>query len=161
MIDAENESKRGITLKFSEKGTSMMEILITVAILAVLASLGFTSYKELKARYDLYSTASRIYGDMEWCRQKSMGSPHGYGLYFTSKSYKVFKDMNDNGSFDSGIDTEFKDTSFNHITLSGYPAGGYVYSRRGGPNSSFTLTLRDHYGHTKQIVVSLFKTRMK
>ena len=161
MIDAENESKRGITLKFSEKGTSMMEILITVAILAVLASLGFTSYKELKARYDLYSTASRIYGDMEWCRQKSMGSPHGYGLYFTSKSYKVFKDMNDNGSFDSGIDTEFKDTSFNHITLSGYPAGGYVYSRRGGPNSSFTLTLRDHYSHTKHIIVSLFKIRMK
>ena len=138
-----------------------MEILITVAILTVLASLGFTSYKKLKARYDLHSTASRIYGDMEWCRQKSMGSPHGYGLYFTSKSYKVFKDMNDNGSFDSGIDTEFKDTSFNHITLSGYPAGGYVYSRRGGPNSSFTLTLRDHYSHTKQIVVSLFKTRMK
>jgi len=138
-----------------------MEVLITIAILAVLASLGFTSYRGLKARYDLYSAASRIYGDMEWCRQKSMGSPHGYGLYFTSKSYKVFRDMNDNGSFDSGTDTEFKDTSFNHITLSGYPAGGCVYSRRGSPSSSFTLTLTDQYNHTKQIVVSLFKTRME
>ncbi len=145
------------------KGESIIEVAIIVAIIGVLASLGFASYRSLKAKYDLIYAAHKIYADMEWCREKSMGSAHGYGLYFGINSYKVFLDTNDNGKFDNG--EEVKGGSFSHIALSvsntNVSNNGYIYSRRGSPVASFTLTITDEYSHTKYIRVSMFKTRIE
>ena len=146
------------------KGITLLEILVTVAILSVLLSIGYASFRRLKAKYELSSAAQRLYTDIEWCRQKSMASLHPYGLYITSNSYKVFEDTNNNGKFDSTGDTVLKEATFNHVTLSGYPTSNnnsYIYTRRGTPTQSFTLTLTNQYNHTKHITISMFKTRIE
>ena len=142
-------------------GMSMIEVLVTVAIGAVLVSIGFTSYREFKTKYDLYNATSTLYSDIVWCQQKSMGSPHGFGISFDTHKYIVFEDINDNGVFDNGTDTKVKEKEFQKITLSGYPQNGYVYSRRGIASSTFTITLTNEKNQEKQISVSLFKARLR
>ena len=140
---------------------SMIEVLVTVAIGAVLVSIGFASYRDFTTRYDLYNATSTLYSDIVWCQQKSMGSPHGFGISFDTHKYIVFEDINDNGVFDNGTDTKVKEKEFRKITLSGYPQNGYVYSRRGIASSTFTITLTNEKNQEKQISVSLFKARLR
>ena len=151
--------KLGIT----QNGVTLIEVLMVVAIASILVSLGFANYRSLKARYDLINATNKIYADMEWCRQKSMGASNVYGLYFGTNSYKVFLDANDNSKFDNG--EEVKVESLPHTTLSvnrsDVANNGYIYSRRGSATATFTLTITDEYGHTKYIKVSMFKTRME
>ena len=142
-------------------GMSMIEVLVTVAIGAVLVSIGFASYRDFTTRYDLYNATSTLYSDIVWCQQKSMGSPHGFGISFDTHKYIVFEDINDNGVFDNGTDTKVKEKEFQKITLSGYPQNGYVYSRRGIASSTFTITLTNEKNQEKQISVSLFKARLR
>ena len=142
-------------------GVSMVEVLVTVAIAAVLVSIGFASYRDFTTRYDLYNAANTLYSDIVWCQQKSMGSPHGFGISFDTHKYIVFEDINNNGVFDNGTDTKIKEKEFQKITLSGYPQNGYVYSRRGIASSTFTITLTNEKNQEKQISVSLFKARLR
>ena len=145
----------------SINGVSLIEILITIAIAALLLAIGFASFRGFKARYDLNSAAHALYSDIMWCQQNSMGAPHSLGISFSAHKYIIFKDINDNGVFDNGTDTKIQERELNHITLSGYPQNGFVYSRRGIASPTFTLTLTNDENQRKQISVSLFKVRIR
>lgn len=139
-----------------------MEVTIVVAIIAILSSLGFTSYRSLKSQYDLTQAANDLYADIEWVRQRSMGNAYCYGLGFSPNTYTIFEDINGDLKLSTG-DHILKTVNFSNITLSGYPGvnnHSYVYTRRGTARSSFTLTLTSSYGHFRQIKVSQFKTRI-
>ena len=153
-------NRKGPKLQKSS-GVSLIEILITIAISALLVAIGFASFKDIKARYDLNSAAHTLYSDIIWCQQKSMGAPHSLGISFSAHKYIVFRDTNDNGVFDNGTDTKIQERELNHITLSGYPQNGFVYSRRGIASSTFTVTLTNDMNQRKQISVSLFKARIR
>ncbi len=141
------------------KGVTLLELMIVVAIISVLLSLGFISLKRLKANYDLTEATNKLYSDIEWIRQRSMGSAYPYGISFSNNSYTVFLDINDNRKYEAGTDTHLKTQSLHNITLSGYP-NSYTCTRRGTPNQQFTITLKNN-GNTKHISVSMFKTRIK
>ncbi|MDL1969959.1 MAG: GspH/FimT family pseudopilin [Candidatus Desulfofervidaceae bacterium] len=143
-----------------QKGVTLLELMVVIAIIVVLLCLGYVDLRRFKANYDLTDATNQLYADLEWVRQKSMGSAHVYGILFSSNGYTIFEDTNDNQSYDGDADTVVKTETFTNITLTGY-LSPVIYSRRGTPNASFTLTLTNEYGKTKQIVVSQFKVRIR
>ncbi len=144
-------------------GFTLLEVLVTVAIVAVLLGLGYVNFRHFKANYDLTDAINQLYADLEWMRQKSMGSIHPYGITFSSTGYTIFKDLNDNQTYESGTDTLIKAEVFNSISLSiasGCP-NPLIFSRRGTPNGGCTVSLTNIYGRTKQISISQFKVRIQ
>lgn len=142
------------------KGVTLLELMIVIAIIVVLLTLGYMSFRVLKANYDLTSATNQLYADLEWVRQKSMGSAHLYGIVFATNGYTVFEDINDNHQYDNSTDKTIKTETFKNISLAS-SHGQVVYSRRGTPNSQSTITLSNQYGKTKQIVISQFKVRIR
>ena len=143
-----------------QKGVTLLELMVVIAIIVVLLCLGYVDLRRFKANYDLTDATNQLYADLEWVRQKSMGSAHVYGITFSTNGYIIFEDINDNQSYDENPDKVVKTETFKKITLTGY-LSSVIYSRRGTPNASFTLTLTNNYGNTKQIVVSQFKVRIR
>lgn len=142
-----------------QKGVTLLELMVVIAIIVVLLCLGYVDLRRFKANYDLTDATNQLYADLEWVRQKSMGNAHVYGITFSTNGYTIFEDTNDNQSYDENPDKVVKTETFVNITLTNYRT--VIYSRRGTPNASFTLTLTNNYGKTKQIVVSQFKVRIR
>jgi len=142
------------------RGVTLLELMVVVAIFGVISSLGFVSFERLKANYNLTERTNKLYSDIEWIRQKSMGSADPYGISFTGNNYSVFKDADHSETYNEG-DTILKTEHLGHITLSGYP-DSYAYTRRGTPSQQqFTITLTSQYSNKKQITIFMFKTRIK
>ncbi len=140
------------------RGISMMELMVTIAIITVLVSMGFASFREFKTSYELNNATKRLYSDLLWCQQKAMGAPHGFGVRFEEHKYYLFEDKNDNLQYDNG--EELLEKGLNRLTLSGYPSGGFVmFSRRGIPYQQFTVTIENQKNQRRQITISLFKIR--
>ena len=142
------------------KGVTLTELLVVIGILVVLLSLSTIGFRHLTANYNLTDATNQLYSDLEWARQKSLGNAHRFGIQFTPNSYTIFEDQNDNNAYDTGEELETR--NLNNITLSGYPANNRVlFTRKGTPSQSFTLTLTHNNGKTKQISVSIFKIRIQ
>jgi len=143
-----------------KRGVTLIELLVVIGISIILLSLGTIGFSYLKANYELVNATNELFADFEWIRQKSIGSPHRFGIKFSSNSYKVFEDRNDNGKDDTGEELKIK--TYKHINLSGYPAPGIVlYDRKGTANNSFTITLTHKNGKAKQITISLFRVEIR
>ena len=151
------------------KGVTLLELMVAVAIISVLLSLGFISFKRLKANYDLTEATNRLYSDIEWLRQKSMGSAHPYGISFSANSYSLFQDADGEKDFDAGEEIEkenLKNIELKKGKRSDPPVPittpiDVIYSRRGTPNlNSLTITLENKYKNAREVRISKFKTRI-
>jgi len=145
-----------------KNGVTLLELMVVLAIIVILLGAGYLSFKQFKANYDLTNATNQLYADFQWVRQRSMGSTHLYGIAFAANGYTVFEDTNDDQSYNVGVDRVIKAETFTNISLAGFPASNQVvYTRRGTPNSQFTLTLSNQYGKTKQIAISQFRVRIQ
>ncbi|MCD6319593.1 MAG: prepilin-type N-terminal cleavage/methylation domain-containing protein, partial [Candidatus Desulfofervidaceae bacterium] len=63
-----------------QKGVTLLELMVVIAIIVVLLCLGYVNLRRFKANYDLTDATNQLYADLEWVRQKSMGSAHVYGI---------------------------------------------------------------------------------
>ena len=166
-------------LVFQSKGMTLTEMMVVLGIIATLLGIGTVGLKALKANYDLVNATNQLYADLEWVRQQSMGGSDQFGIQFqpwyddngvahnTPDGYNViFVDKNNNGVYDPGQpppnreEIRTVDLRGENITLAGFP-NTLWYTRRGTPDSLFTITLTTPYSNTKQISVSRFKVRIK
>ncbi len=143
-------------------GLTMVELLVAMGISALLITIAGFSFIRAKASYDLSQAANKLFSDLSWVRQKSMGSANLYGISFGTNSYTVFEDKNGNNSCDSGEGLFTINMGNISITFSGSPSVGgvIIYSRRGTPSRLTTITLTNQYGSTKSISVSMFNIRI-
>jgi len=166
------------------KGMTLTEMMVVLGIIATLLGIGTVGLKALKANYDLVNATNQLYANLEWVRQQSMGGSHQFGIQFqpwyddngvahnTPDGYNVIVDRNNNGVYDPGQappnreEIRTVDLRGKNVTLAGFP-NTLWYTRRGTPDSLFTITLTTPYSNptqnvnTKRITVSMFKIRIK
>src|SRR6056297_2012405 len=97
---------------FKKKGFTLVELLVSIAILAVIVSLG--TYSVLKSDPgDLLGLEAKRFGDkIQWAQvlafsQKEVEDkvPEAYGVFLIAKDkYTIYADFNDNCSYDSTVD---------------------------------------------------------
>ncbi len=139
-------------------GLTFLELLVVIGILAVFLGLGYINFSRFKTKQDLINAADQIYSDIQWIRQKSMGSAHSYGINFFSNGYILFEDIDDNMDYDAS-DTVIKREDFKNLTLSGCDT--VIFSRRGIANTQCTIKISNIYNVSKEISISQFKIRIK
>ncbi len=140
------------------KGFTIIELLITIAIASILLTLSYLGFNYFNEKYNLINAANQLYSDIQWIRQKSLGSVHLYGIKITSNGYILFEDTDDEEDYDVS-DKVIKVENFKGLSLSG--CNVVVFTRRGEPDSFCTISISNLYGKTKNISISQFKVRIK
>ena len=76
---------------FSEKGYTIVELLVVVSLISILTALGVVHYAAQLPRYNLNDAAQRIISDLRWIRQKAIseGMPATIQFDPISKGYSL------------------------------------------------------------------------
>ena len=145
--------------RFTEKGFTLLEIIIVIAILGILTAITITAFRPFKQGTDLDTTTEHILGLLLEARAKTLSSENSmqYGIHFEGTRVVLFT-----GSAYSAIDPLNEETilpttiTISAITLAG---GGsdVVFTRLTGETAAYgTITLRlvADTSKTKQIAIT-------
>lgn len=119
-----------------EKGFTLVEVLITIFIIALLSGIIFANYPQGNRQFLLQRTATKLAQDIRRVQQMAMSAatcssicplslcggacgatvpPGGYGIYFNSLStgsYLLYADNNNDKKYTSGSDTNLETINF-------------------------------------------------
>jgi type IV fimbrial biogenesis protein FimT len=157
------------------KGITIMEVLVVMAIIAILASAGILGLRNLVQRERLYSAMTQVANDLKEVQFRSMSSNSVWGVRFCGgvSQYKIF--AVDPATVSGGCPRDANPSCTNDATtqrLVSLPPGVlpqadfYVlFDRRGYPLDwscgigAGNITLRNSYGSRTVIVDSLGRIR--
>ena len=85
----------------TEKGVTLIELMIAIAIISILAFALSFAYQGWMGRYNVESNVKQLYADLMDGRARAMDRNRAYFVDFlTTQSYRVVEDTNDNATDD-------------------------------------------------------------
>ncbi len=138
------------------KGFTMIELMIILAVLAILIGIAIPSYNSLMPRYRLNGAARLVATDLSGARMKAVKLNRRVQVFFSSPEYKICDDANQNGTVatDEGdvqnIDLQ---TQYPGVSLSS-SGGDLIFHPRGTAVNEVTVTLTNASGF-KQVEVNI------
>jgi type IV fimbrial biogenesis protein FimT len=157
------------------KGITIMEVLVVMAIIAILASASILGLRNLVQRERLYSAMTQVANDLKEVQFRSMSSNNLWGVRFCANQnqYKIF--AVDPATVGDGCPRDANPSCTNDATtqrLVSLPPGvspeaGYyvLFDRRGYPLNwncgigAGNVTLKNSYGSRTVIVNSVGRIR--
>jgi len=85
-----------------QKGFTLTELLIVVAIMSILLTIAGLSYSRMMSTYRLETQVRQLYADLMNARVQAMQKNRIYFVTVAAASYSVIEDRNDSGVNDSG-----------------------------------------------------------
>ncbi len=91
----------------TEKGVTMMELMIVAVIVGVMSALAVPSFLNYSSKMEAKSTARNIISTLRQARSKAISERVKYGVYFDAgnRRYTFFKEMTGNEQYDAGGDS--------------------------------------------------------
>jgi type IV fimbrial biogenesis protein FimT len=157
------------------KGITIMELLVVMAIIAILASASIFGLRNLVQRERLYSAMTQVANDLKEVQFRSMSSNSVWGVRFCANQnqYKIF--AVDPATVGGGCPRDASLSCTNDATtqrLVSLPPGVFpqadfyvLFDRRGYPLNwscgigAISITLRNSYGSRTVIVDSVGRIR--
>jgi type IV fimbrial biogenesis protein FimT len=157
------------------RGITIMEVLVVMAIIAILASASILGLRNLVQRERLYSAMTQVANDLKEAQFRSMSSNSVWGVRFCANQnqYKIFavNPANVSGGCPRDVNTSCTNDATTQRLVSLPPgvspeANFYVlFDRRGYPLDwscgivAGNITLKNSYGSRTVIVDSLGRIR--
>lgn len=124
-----------------QSGFSLMELMVTIGILAILAGFGVPNFLKWRADAQLRYAAQDVYSNFQKAKMEAARRNAFCTIIFDANSFTVFIDSNQNYAVDGG------EAVIKSINLSDYPGVRLDISQGGGdgltfanPNSGLAFT---------------------
>lgn len=165
-----------------QKGFSLLEILVSIFIIASISGIFMANYHSANKRSELINAAQKLASDIRLAQNYSLGSREfnneapagGWGVYFNKTApnyYIIFADTNGNKNYNAGIGEKFKQVdlpagvsvnniidvktgTLNYIAITFLSPDPITYIAA-STNNKAQITLRDaNTGSTKTVEVN-------
>ena len=150
------------------KGFTLIELMIVIAIFAVLAGITAPMFLQWRDRTKVSGDATELRAVFEMAKMRAIKHNTNTIVSFpNTTSYRAFVDTNNNGAWDAGEDI-FAERVLSPgvtITVNTFAGNDMAFNPRGmanGPASTGTITMRSPGGERYSVVVSSFgRVRMQ
>lgn len=114
-----------------KKGFTLVELMITIAILGFLSWMAVTSFTRLSEQYAVETETKQLYADLMDARGRAMQRSRVFFVRLTASGYSTHEDASPapdgNGIFDSGQDRQVVSAKLNHAVNQNL-SGGWNFS---------------------------------
>ena len=139
-----------------------MELMIVIAVIAVLAAIGGLSYLSMRPALQLSGASKQIFSDLMAARMKAVNQNNEFKIFFLNDhEYKILDDDDGYGDEDEGEASELKDIHENYPNVTLSASKDPIFSPRGTANAFGTITISNTSGSKKVIVSSAGQVRIE
>jgi type IV fimbrial biogenesis protein FimT len=125
-----------------ESGFTLVELMVTIAVFAILASIAIPTFMSLMPGMRLNGAARQVMTDLMAARMKAVKENNRFRVFFIDNhQYKILDDDNNNNAENAGEWTQTKDiqNEYHDVTFSS-TANPIYYPRGTAYGTTITLT---------------------
>lgn len=90
-------------IRSRQQGFTMMEIMLSLMVFAILAGIGLPTYGALVSKQRLSAATVQVMSDLMLARKRALSQQHSVQLIFdSSQRYRIWNDLNDNNRYNRG-----------------------------------------------------------
>ena len=139
----------------TKNGFSLIEMIIAVAILAVLSGAAITVYVGMKPSISLSGATRQIMGDFMWARMRAVSQNNEFKIFFLDDHrYQILDDDNNNGNIDSSELTVTKDIQDEYYDVTFTSTDNPIFQPRGNAAPTATITITNSI-MTKTVIIAI------
>lgn len=141
----------------SQKGFSLLEMIIVLAIISVLAGTTISVYITMKPVLRLSGATRQIMGDLMWARMQAISQNNEFRIiYDNNHRYRILDDDNNNGTSTTGESIITKDIrdKYDDVTYHSSNANNLIFYPKGNAANLTTITITNRSG-TKTVSVAI------
>jgi type IV fimbrial biogenesis protein FimT len=116
-------------------GFTLVEILITLAILGILLVLAVGNFGGLSEKYRVEAETKQLYADLMDARGRAMQRNRMFFVRISANGYATYEDTNTppdgNGIWENTADTRLADVTGTHTITTAGGAGAFEFNRNG------------------------------
>ena len=141
--------------KVARGGFTLVEIMITIAILGILVVIAVSDFRGLNEKYKVEAETKQLYADLMDARGRAMQRNRKFFVLFSGMRYTTYEDTNTppdgNGVWDNTADTMVANVTVAHTITTVLPGGAnaFEFSRNGiasvSGNLRFSSTAKPDY----------------
>ena len=143
----------------TQKGFSLIEMIVAVAIIGILTGIAIPVYIGMKPSIRLSGAIRQIMGDLMWARMQAISQNNQFRIiYYNNYQYKILDDDNNDGAITTGESVITKDIheEYYDVTYSSSNLNGLIFHPRGNASNLTTITLTNSSGtKPKKLVIAI------
>ena len=140
-------------IKKREQGFTLVEVMITLAVLAIMTSIATPNYLSFMQSYRLRGAASMVRGDLNKVKVLAIKSRLQYRVVFNTNDYELWVGNLSSGSTTWTLNTVRNLSEYPNITITA-TSGTPIFNPR-GTATGVTIGLQNGRGDLQQITVSI------
>ncbi|MDD5451647.1 MAG: GspH/FimT family pseudopilin [Desulfovibrionales bacterium] len=153
--------KHRMNLAGNHRGFTLTELMIVVALMAILAAIAVPSIIAQMPKYRLNGAARQVLGDLVAARMQAVSQNNELKVFFLDNhSYMILDDDDNDGTADTGEATQTKDIQTDYYDVTFNSNNDPIFQPNGTASNLATITLSNTSGSHSITISSAGRVRI-